>query len=130
MPVISVTRLKLRSPWFLPGFVWRTLRSRRQVRRAEGCLGHDVRAERGLIFWTRSTWRDPQALEAFMTAGAHGRAMPRLQHWCDEASVVRWESPSADLPAWEEAHARLKAEGRLSRVRRPSPAQAAGEGAP
>jgi hypothetical protein len=127
MPIVSITRLKLRGPRFLPAFLWLTVRSQRQVARADGCLGHGVQGEAGLVVWTRSAWRDPEALRAFMMSGPHAKAMPKLQHWCSEASVARWESGSAELPDWAEARLRLQAEGRLSRVRHPSPAQAAGE---
>lgn len=126
MPVVSITRLHLRSPRFLPGFLWLALRSQGQARRADGCLASDVRALPGRVFWTRSLWRDEAALLAYMTAGGHGRAMPRLQHWCDEASVIRWRAEAADLPAWDEAERRMTEAGRLSRVRHPSAAHAAG----
>ena len=43
--------------------------------------------------------------------------------WCNEAALVHWEQGSAELPAWDEGHRRLIAEGRRSKVRHPTPAQ-------
>ena len=47
-------------------------------------------------------------------------ARDQLAEWCDEASVVHWTQETADLPEWHEAHRRMVAEGRASRVRHPS----------
>ena len=50
MPFASITRLRLRSRRFLPGFAFHTWRSMRQVRRAEGFLSGAVLADRQLTF--------------------------------------------------------------------------------
>jgi hypothetical protein len=89
-----------------------------------------VRNQPGLVFWTRTVWRDMPAMRAFMLSGAHKRAMPKLLNWCSEASMVHWESGTGTLPTWGEAEVRLRAEGRTSRVRHPSEAQARGERVP
>ncbi len=47
--------------------------------------------------------------------------MPHLMHWCDEASVAHWEQLDATLPDWLEADHRMRATGRISKVRHPSP---------
>ena len=60
-----------------------------------------------------------------MMAMPHRSAMVKLAEWCDEASVVHWRQESAELPAWSEAHRRMVAEGRASRVRYPSAAHQA-----
>jgi hypothetical protein len=122
-PVVSLTRLRLRSARFLPSFALATSRSSRQARRAPGFLGGAVLADRRLTFWTLTAWASEEAMRAYLRGGAHGAVMPRLLHWCDEASVARW--PGAALPAWPEAAERMRALGRPSRVRHPSPAHAA-----
>jgi hypothetical protein len=53
--------------------------------------------------------------------------MPKLMHWCDEAATAHYTQDSATLPTWTEAHRRLLAEGRKSKVRHPSPAHEAFE---
>jgi hypothetical protein len=130
MAFVSITRLRLRSGWYLPEFIWRSMRSLSQARKAEGSLAATVRNQPGLIFWTRTVWRDSDATRAFTLSGAHKSAMPRMLDWCSEASLVHWESPSEALPGWEEAEARLRSEGRTNTLRHPSPAHARGETLP
>jgi len=64
-------------------------------------------------------------MRAFMVASPHRVAMVNLLDWCDEASLAHWTQESAQLPDWVEAHRRLVAEGRRSKVRHPSPAHEA-----
>ena len=120
MPFVSVTRLRLRSIRFLPAFAVHTLRSLRQVRGSAGFRGGSLLPDRRWTFWTLTVWDDRDAMRAYMTAGAHRTAMPKLLDWCDEASVVHWNAATPDLPAWSDADARMRVEGRPSKVRRPS----------
>ncbi len=120
--LVSVTRLRLRSWRFLPGFGLRIWGTQRQVVAAAGFRGGALLPDRKLTFWTMTAWDDLSALRTYMAGGAHGAAMPRLQAWCDEASVVHWDA--AVLPDWVEAEARMRRDGRASRVRFPSPAHA------
>jgi len=115
---------------FVPGFLWFAVRSERQARTAEGCLGTDVRREKFLVFWTRTVWRDEAAMRAYMTSGAHKKAMPKLQYWCNEASLVHWNDPEGKLPDWNLAQERMQRDGRVSRVRHPSQAHAKGATVP
>jgi quinol monooxygenase YgiN len=126
MTVLAVTRLSVRSLRFLPGFIWHAVRSERQARNAQGCVATDVRREKLLVFWTRTAWRDEAAMRAYMTSGAHKKVMPKLRHWCNEASVVHWSDAVGQLPDWNLAQERLRRDGRVSRVRYPSPAQTQG----
>lgn len=73
-------------------------------------------------FWTRTVWTTESAMKAFMLAGAHRQAMRKLLEWCDEASLVHWEQPDNREPDWTEAHERLQAQGRRSKVNHPSAA--------
>jgi hypothetical protein len=127
MPLVSVTRLRVRSVRFFPAFIWYTVRSLRQARGSSGCLAADARREKALVFWTRAAWADVAAMRSFMGSGPHGTVMPKLQHWCDEASLVHFEDASGRVPDWEAAALRLRNEGRTSRVRYPSEAHARGE---
>jgi hypothetical protein len=52
MPLVSVTRLRLRKLRFLPGFAWLAVRSSLQAKRTEGNLRTMTIKDRGLIFWT------------------------------------------------------------------------------
>ncbi len=120
MIFVSVTRLRLRSMWFLPHFALHALGSLRQCKQADGFLHGSVLPDRKLTFWTMTLWRDDAAMRAYMAGGAHRKAMPKLLNWCDEASVVHWTQDHPTPPAWEEAARRMRTEGRPSKVRQPS----------
>ena len=125
MPLVSITRLRVRSWRFLPGFLLMAFRSARQARDAEGSLGVKVLSERQRTFWTATSWESEAAMKRFMMAAPHGPAMRKLLDWCDEAALVHWSQESAELPTWAEAHARLTREGRTSKVNYPSADQTA-----
>ena len=127
MPFISITRLRVRSPWYLPRFFWHAIRSQTQAKTASGNLGLSLLNDAHLTFWTKSAWTDDKAMRAFMMSGPHRAAMPALLDICDEASLAHWVQDSPTLPDWQEAHRRLVAEGRKSKVRNPSPAHEAFE---
>jgi quinol monooxygenase YgiN len=120
MTLVSVTRLRIRSLRFMPGFALYALRSLSQSRRAPGFHDGSLLRDRKLTFWTMTVWRDQHAMRAYMASGAHLKAMPKLQAWCDEASVVHWTQDGAATPEWAEADRRMRMEGRASKVRRPS----------
>ena len=130
MPLASITRLRVRSFRYMPAFIWLATRSLRQARAATGCAFADVRRERGLVFWTRTIWQDESTMRAYMKSGPHGVAMPKLQHWCDEASAMHWDQESNEAPDWNMVEKRMREQGRTSRVRHPSPAHARGETVP
>ena len=130
MTFISVTRLRLRSPRYLPFFAWYTFRSFQQIRRAPGFLNGAFIREPKLGFWTVSAWRDQAAMRHYRNHDAHRRAMPKLLDWCDEASIAHWEQADATLPTADEALAQMVAQNHLSKVRNPSAAHAAKRIAP
>jgi heme-degrading monooxygenase HmoA len=126
MNVVSVTRLRLRSPRFLPLFFWHTIRSFRQAKTSPGNLGVRVRKTQGLTFWTLTRWKSEQAMKAFRDGLPHRLAMRKLAVWCDEASFAHWTQDSAELPPWDLAVERLQANGKLGRVLHPSADQKTG----
>jgi hypothetical protein len=130
MPFVSVTRLRLRSAWYLLPFIGHTYLGMRQTQHAPGFLDGQLAGGPGRTFWTLTVWRDEADMKAFRVAGAHKRAMPRLLDWCDEAAVAHWTQPDAALPTLPDALARLVELGRTSKVRHPTPAHAAGDVAP
>ena len=124
MAFISVTRLRIRSIRFLPGFALHTLRSLKQIKNAHGFRGGALLADRSWTFWTLTAWDSEETMRRYMITGSHKLAMPRLLEWCDEASVVHWNQQETDLPPWDTADKRMRKEGRISKVRNPSPRHA------
>lgn len=128
MPHNSITRLRLRSPLTLLAFLRASAAINAQCARAPGFLGGALLPEGRMVFWTRSVWTDLEAMKAFRDSGVHREIMPKLMDWCDEASVAQWEG-EAEVD-WESIYARMVAQGRSSRVRRPTAAHAAKRFAP
>ena len=125
MPIVSITRIRVRSWWYLPAFFVQTLRIAVQAARADGSLAVTLLRDRRNTFWTGTSWSSDDSMKAFMHAKPHGPTMRRLLHWCDEAALVHWTQVSVELPSWEEAHQRIQREGRPSKVNHPSPAHTA-----
>ncbi|MGD9647794.1 MAG: antibiotic biosynthesis monooxygenase [Pirellulales bacterium] len=125
MYFVSVTRLRIRKWRFLPAFFYYTLLSLRQSRRAAGNHGTHIYRDARSTYWTITVWQSAQAMRDFRNHGAHLRAMPRLRHWCDEATYAHWEQETADPPELAWASERLTREGIVSRVDHPSADHAA-----
>lgn len=120
MPFISVTRLRIRKWRFLPPFAVMAAKSQGQVQGAGGFRAGSLLPDRRWTFWTLTAWDSEADMRTYMTSGDHRQAMPRLMEWCDEASVVHWSQAESHLPSWADADARMRHEGRPSKVRFPS----------
>lgn len=120
MPLISVTRLRVRSVRFLPAFLWYSFKSNQQAKQAQGNLASSIRAAGKNVFWTKTVWEDEASMRSFMRSGSHREVMPKLQNWCDEASVVHWQSERATSTTWEEAETAMFTSGRFSSLTHPS----------
>lgn len=123
MPLVSITRLRVRSLRFLPAFLLVSLRSAREAKNASGNLAVAVLSDANFAFWTRTLWTDERSMRALMLAPAHRAVMPKLLQWCDEAAVAHWLQETPAPPSWPEVHRRLREEGRTSKVDHPSAAQ-------
>lgn len=123
MVFISVTRLRLRSPLYLPAFLWNNLLTSWQVINTPGFLGGKLLGDAKRTFWTMTAWEEQAAMKIYRNSDAHRSVMPSLKDWCDEASVVHWQQDNSNLPNWIDAHRRMVADGFFTRVSNPSPAQ-------
>lgn len=126
MPLVSVTRLRIRSWRHLPSFAIDALRSR-QAQQTPGFAGGWLGFAPGLAFWTVTAWRNEASMRAYRDKEAHKTAMPKLLDWCNEASVARYEQLDGTIPDGEVAFAEMLSRGRTSKVRHPTPAHAAGD---
>ncbi|MDP2497494.1 MAG: DUF3291 domain-containing protein [Candidatus Palauibacterales bacterium] len=139
MPLITTTRLRLRSRRFLPQLYYYTWTICRQARRTPGFLkgrlflGSDRLPPSMMFFgrhpgyWTMTMWEDREAMLGFRDHGSHREAMPKGAEWVQEASTVTWEQDSEELPSLGEAHDRMREDGRLMPSNHPSEAHASGE---
>lgn len=130
MPVVSVTRLRIRSWRFMPSFGLYTLRATRQAQRTPGFIGGWVGSSGHRAFWTVTVWRDEAAMRSYRDRAVHKAAMPRMLDWGDEAAMARYEQTGTESPNAAAALTDLASRGRTSKVRHPSEAHAAGKTVP
>lgn len=126
MPFVSITRLRLRSPLFLPLFIRHAIPSSQQSATAPGNVLTQTRNQGLTTFWTFTIWQDEAAMRHYMVSGAHRKAMPTLSQMCDEASTVHWVQDNYELPSWEEIRRRMVANGRVYPLQYPSANHAKG----
>jgi quinol monooxygenase YgiN len=122
MPVIVVTRLRLREPALLDEFFTAAVSVMEQAQQAAGNLGADALADAGNAWWSVSAWRDRPAMRAFVDSEPHLSTTERLDHFCDEATFVDWEQAAPDLPDWQTGYQHLIADGRVAELSHPSAA--------
>lgn len=119
---ISVTRLRLKSPLYLPIFMWHNVLIIWQTINTPGFLSGKILQDSQQTFWTMTAWDEQAAMKIFRNSGAHRGVMPKIQDWCDQASVVHWRQAETSLPNWVEVHQRLITDGFLTKLTHPSPA--------
>lgn len=123
MYFVSLTRLRLRKFIFLPSFFLANEGAIKQLKGAAGFVKGFELVDKGLTFWTVTFWNSPEAMKGFRNTGAHQLAMRKLPSWCDEASYTHWQQDQPDIPDWSFMHAHLIREGRVTKVKFPSPRQ-------
>lgn len=122
MPVIVVTRLRIKDPGVFDQFFASAVAVFEQARNSSGNLGADVLAEANNTYWTRTSWEDRQLMAAFVGTQPHLRTMGHIAEWCDEATFVDWDQPSGEMPDWHDAYGRLKASGQAANLTSPTDA--------
>lgn len=91
MPVIVVTRLRLKDPALFNEFFASAVAVVEQAQNSEGNLGADVLAEANNTYWTRTAWQERDLMNAFAGSEPHLHTMSRIDEWCDEATFADWE---------------------------------------
>lgn len=122
MAIISATRLRLRSLRYLPAFLEYAVLRESQAKLAPSNIHTTTRAQTKTVFWTLTAWDNESSMRAYMLAGTHREAMPKLVEWCDEASVVHWNQNSPELPSWEVAEQWMTEYGNFGPLKYPSEA--------
>ena len=127
MPFVSITRLKVRSIFYLIAFMRANEASVKQLVTTPGFLAGKELTDKGLKFWTLTIWQDDSSMKEFRNSVPHRKAMQKLPFWCSEASYFHWTQEEASLPGWNIAAERLIKEGRLTKLRKPSARQLAND---
>ncbi len=63
---VSLTRLRVRSLFFMPLFGLYAARSNRQVQHAPGFLNGSLLPDDHRVFWTMTAWDSPAIMRAYM----------------------------------------------------------------
>jgi hypothetical protein len=114
MPILAMTRLRLKSPWLLPRFLYLNEFAVAQLRKAPGFLRGKLLAEPNLAMWTASLWNSEESMREFYLAGAHKLLMGRLNEFGCEAIAGHIGYDSAELPSWQFVHEQLRKAGRFN----------------
>jgi hypothetical protein len=65
VPLVSITRLRVRLFLYLPAFFIYSLRVARQAKSAPGNLAVSALRDSNFTFWTRTLWTDERAMRGF-----------------------------------------------------------------
>jgi quinol monooxygenase YgiN len=122
MPVIVVTRLRLKDATLLEEFFTDAVAAIEQAMKSEGNLGADALADADNAWWSVSAWQDRGQMRGYVTSQPHQGISERLDHYCDEATFVDWEQDSPALPDWQTSWRHLTADGQAAELSQPSAA--------
>jgi hypothetical protein len=120
MVFISITRLRVKSVYYLLPFMLANESSVKQLHKTKGFLGGSELIDKGRTYWTVTLWRDDADMKVFRSSAAHRKAMQKLPVWCDEASYLHWMQDECKQPDWKTIAQKMLAEGKISKVRNPS----------
>ena len=96
---ISITGLKLKKVYYAPLF-WRyAFGAMSQAQKADGCLSADATTIDG-VHHTRSVWTSRKAMLAYLSTGAHLKAM-KIHKRIATGKVYGFEANT--VPDWEAA---------------------------
>jgi hypothetical protein len=122
MPVIVITRLRLKDAALTDEFFADALAAIEQAQKADGNLGADALADAENAWWTATSWGERRQMHSFVGSEPHRTIMSRLDRFCDEATFVDWEQHSPDLPDWQTGWRRLVDGGTVAQLSQPSAA--------
>jgi hypothetical protein len=116
VPVVVITRLRLKDPDLLNDFFTAAVATLEQAKASDGNLAADVLADANSAWWTATAWRDRAAMQGFVGTEPHLGTMINIDTWCDEATFVDWNQDSAELPGWQASWQRLVADGQMAEL--------------
>jgi len=121
MVFISLTRLKVRSLFFLPAFFRANEAAVKELIKTKGFITGVELIDKGPVFWTITCWNGETDMKSFRNGPAHRKAMQKLPDWCCEATYTHWLQE--DVPTtidWKLMHEKIVQDGKLTKVRKPT----------
>ena len=122
MPVIDVTRLRLKDPALLDEFLTEAVAAIEQAQKSEGNLGADALADTNNAWWSVTAWQDRGLLQAFAGNQPHLDISARLDHHRDEATFVDWAQANPGPLDRQTSWRHLTADGKAADLTQPSAA--------
>ncbi len=123
MIFVSATRLRVRSIFFLPGFLRANEAAVKELVKTKGFIQGTELTDKGLVFWTITMWGADTDMKTFRNGKAHRKAMQKLPDWCNEAAYIHWLQEDNTLPDWKTIHQKMIVEGKLTKLSHPSKRQ-------
>jgi hypothetical protein len=120
MPVLAITRLTLRSTFYIPLLIWEVQRAVRQAKGSDGLMAGAAVHESGRTFWTLSLWKESRPMYQYVGTGAHLSMMPKLRQWCEESTNRDLPYEGTTLPTWEEAYRLMNEKPKFSFLIKPN----------
>jgi hypothetical protein len=102
---VSVTRLHLKGKRMLPIFMWHTIKSIIQSRKAAGLQYSSFEKEGWHTYWTLTVWENKVCMKEYRNKGNHLKAMKISRNIADELESINWEANIN--PTWDECKERL-----------------------
>src|SRR5689334_22896127 len=107
MYFVSATRLRVRSIFFLIGFMRANEASVKFLLTTPGFAKGKELTDKGLVFWTVTVWKDEAAMKVFRNSPPHRKAMQKLPDWCNEASYTHWVQEEDTIPDWDTIYKKM-----------------------
>jgi quinol monooxygenase YgiN len=124
MPIVVVTRLRLRDHTLVDEFFAVAVALLEQAKSSPGVLKTDALADENDVWWSLSGWESREAMRSFVETDPHLSAMAQIDHFCDQATFVDWQQEGAELPDWQTSYDRLVADGESATLSNASPGNA------
>lgn len=105
---VSITGLRLKSPWQMLQFYRHATPSFRQAREAPGNLRAEVKTIAG-VHHTLTVWKDKAAMQAFLYSGPH---LGAIKAFSAIATGKTFGYETQNVPTWDEVHRLWKEHGR------------------
>jgi len=126
MNVLAITRLRIRSIWLLPIFLYASKQCIKQAKNSPGLIAGKTILDQKLTFWTVSIWQDPTMIDSYNHSGAHAKYRQALSRWTSEARIGHLDTNETELPENEELVVILQRSGKAFRVDKPTTDHLAG----